>query len=97
MRGIGKKKPGCIRAMNTVRYAWYQRQCGSYATAMLYLLNIWSIMVVDGSYSVNDYANTVGLDNVMYTITDRIMFRMPAVGFTWIQQYVLSVIFSIVN
>ncbi|HNP97992.1 MAG TPA: T9SS type A sorting domain-containing protein [Bacteroidia bacterium] len=38
-----------------------------YATAMLYLLNIWSIMVVDGSYSVNDYANTVGLDNVMYT------------------------------
>ena len=38
-----------------------------YATAMLYLLNIWSIMVVDGSYSVNDYANTIGLDNVMYT------------------------------
>ncbi|MBK6443885.1 MAG: carboxylesterase family protein [Bacteroidetes bacterium] len=38
-----------------------------YATAMLNLLNIWAIMVVDGSYSINDYANSIGLTNVMFT------------------------------
>jgi para-nitrobenzyl esterase len=38
-----------------------------YGTAMLYLLSFVQIMVVDGSHSVNDYANQVGVPNVMYT------------------------------
>ncbi|MCX6290195.1 MAG: T9SS type A sorting domain-containing protein [Bacteroidetes bacterium] len=38
-----------------------------YATAMLYIINIFPIMVVDGSYSINDHANSVGVWNEMYT------------------------------
>jgi hypothetical protein len=38
-----------------------------YATATLYLLNIFPIMQVDGSYSINDYANGIGVSNVMFT------------------------------
>lgn len=38
-----------------------------YATAMLYLLNIFPIMVVDGSYSVNEHAMLTGIDQSMYT------------------------------
>ncbi len=38
-----------------------------YATAMLYILNIFPIMVVDGSYSVNNHADSIGVWNVMYT------------------------------
>lgn len=38
-----------------------------YATAMLYMLNIFPIMVVDGSYSINEYANTIGMPNEMFT------------------------------
>ena len=38
-----------------------------YATAMLYLLNIFPIMVVNGSYSVNEHAMLVGVDQSMYT------------------------------
>jgi len=38
-----------------------------YSTAMLYMLNVFPIMVVDGSYAINDYANQIGLQNVMFT------------------------------
>ena len=38
-----------------------------YATAMLYLLNIFPIMVVDGSYSIHSYLNTINHPNEMYT------------------------------
>ncbi len=38
-----------------------------YASAMLYLLNIFPIMVVDGSYSVNEHAMLTGIDQTMYT------------------------------
>jgi hypothetical protein len=38
-----------------------------YASAMLYLLNIFPIMVVDGSYSVNEHAMLTGIDQSMYT------------------------------
>ncbi len=38
-----------------------------YASAMLYLLNIFPIMVVDGSYSVNEHAMLKGIDQTMYT------------------------------
>ena len=38
-----------------------------YATAMLYLLNIFPIMVVDGSYSVNEHAMLIGVEQSMYT------------------------------
>ncbi|MBL0104097.1 MAG: T9SS type A sorting domain-containing protein [Bacteroidetes bacterium] len=38
-----------------------------YATATLYLLNIFPIMQVDGSYSINDYATGIGVPNVMFT------------------------------
>ncbi len=38
-----------------------------YSTAMLYLLQIFPIMVVDGSYSVNERAVFTGVDQTMYT------------------------------
>lgn len=38
-----------------------------YATAIINFLNIYPIMVVDGSYSISDYANTIGVYNEMYT------------------------------
>lgn len=38
-----------------------------YATDMIYLAGAFPIMVVDGSYSVADHANQIGLDNTMYT------------------------------
>jgi len=38
-----------------------------YATTMLYLLQIFPIMVVNGSYSVNEHAMLVGVDQSMYT------------------------------
>lgn len=37
-----------------------------YATAMLFV-SIFQIMVVDGSYSINAYADSIGVPNVMYT------------------------------
>lgn len=38
-----------------------------YATSTIYLYGVYPIMVVDGSYSVNERADVVGLPNVMYT------------------------------
>lgn len=38
-----------------------------YSTAMLYLLQIFPIMVVNGSYSVNEKAMLTGIDQSMYT------------------------------
>ena len=38
-----------------------------YATATIYLLGIFPIMVVDGSFSISDYANSIGLRNEMFT------------------------------
>ncbi len=38
-----------------------------YATAMLYLLGTIPIMVVNGSYSVNEHAMLIGVDQSMYT------------------------------
>jgi hypothetical protein len=38
-----------------------------YATATIYLFNVYPLMVVDGSYSVNQYADQIGLPNGMYT------------------------------
>ena len=38
-----------------------------YATATLYLLNVFPIMVVNGSYSVNEHAMLIGVDQSMYT------------------------------
>ena len=38
-----------------------------YSTATIYLLGVFPIMVVDGSFSISDYANSIGLRNEMYT------------------------------
>lgn len=38
-----------------------------YSTATIYLYGVYPLMVVDGSYAVNQYADQVGLPNVMYT------------------------------
>ncbi|MFM9028721.1 MAG: alpha/beta hydrolase fold domain-containing protein, partial [Bacteroidota bacterium] len=38
-----------------------------YATSTIYLYGVYPIMVVDGSYSVNERADVVGVPNVMYT------------------------------
>lgn len=38
-----------------------------YATSTIYLYGVYPIMVVDGSYSVNERADAVGVPNVMYT------------------------------
>ena len=38
-----------------------------YSTATIYLYGVYPLMVVDGSYAINDYANQIGLSNVMYT------------------------------
>lgn len=38
-----------------------------YATALILLLGTFPVMVVDGSYSISEYANTIGLYNEMYT------------------------------
>ncbi|MFM2206482.1 MAG: hypothetical protein RL213_457 [Bacteroidota bacterium] len=38
-----------------------------YSSAMLYMLNVFPIMVVDGSYAIHDHANQIGVSNVMYT------------------------------
>ena len=38
-----------------------------YNTQMLYLLQIFPIMVVNGSYSVNEHAMLIGVDQSMYT------------------------------
>jgi poly(3-hydroxybutyrate) depolymerase len=38
-----------------------------YNTTMLYLLQIFPIMVVNGSYSVNEHAMLAGVDQTMYT------------------------------
>ncbi len=38
-----------------------------YASATIYLLGVFPIMVVDGSFSISDYANSIGLRNEMYT------------------------------
>ncbi len=38
-----------------------------YATATIYLLGVFPVMVVDGSYSISDYANMIGVQNEMYT------------------------------
>jgi hypothetical protein len=38
-----------------------------YATATIYLLGIFPIMVIDGSYSVAQHANTIGVHNEFYT------------------------------
>ena len=38
-----------------------------YATATIYLLGTFPVAIVDGSYSISDYANSIGLPNEMYT------------------------------
>jgi alpha/beta superfamily hydrolase len=38
-----------------------------YSNAMLYMLNVFPIMVVDGSYAIHGHANQIGVPNVMYT------------------------------
>ena len=38
-----------------------------YASATIYLLGVFPIMVVDGSFSISDYANSIDLRNEMYT------------------------------
>ncbi len=38
-----------------------------YATDMIYVLGAFPVMIVDGSYSISDYANTIGVQNEMYT------------------------------
>ena len=38
-----------------------------YASATIYLLGVFPIMVVDGSFSISDYANSLGLRNEMFT------------------------------
>jgi len=38
-----------------------------YSTATIFLLGLFPVMVVDGSYSVSDYANAIGVQNEMYT------------------------------
>jgi para-nitrobenzyl esterase len=38
-----------------------------YGTAIIYLLGVFPIMTVDGSYSISNYANSIGVHNVMYT------------------------------
>lgn len=38
-----------------------------YSTSMIYFLGIFPIMVIDGSYALNEYADQIGLPNVMYT------------------------------
>jgi para-nitrobenzyl esterase len=38
-----------------------------YGTAMIYLLGAFPIMVIDGSYSIAGYADTIGVYNQMYT------------------------------
>jgi dienelactone hydrolase len=38
-----------------------------YSTATIYLFGAYPLMVVDGSYAINEYADLIGLPNVMYT------------------------------
>ncbi|MFM7218520.1 MAG: alpha/beta hydrolase fold domain-containing protein [Bacteroidota bacterium] len=38
-----------------------------YATSTIYLYGVYPIMVIDGSYSVNERADLIGVPNVMYT------------------------------
>jgi hypothetical protein len=38
-----------------------------YGTAVINLLQIFPIMLVDGSYSICQYANTIGVENAFYT------------------------------
>lgn len=38
-----------------------------YATDMIYLVGVFPILVVDGSWSVHQHANNIGLDNCFYT------------------------------
>lgn len=38
-----------------------------YATAIIYLLGVFPVMSVDGSYSVSEYADSIGVPNNMYT------------------------------
>ena len=38
-----------------------------YATAMIVLLGLYPIMVVDGSYSIAEYADSIGVQNNFYT------------------------------
>ena len=38
-----------------------------YATDMIYVLGAFPVMIVDGSYSVSEYANIIGVQNEMYT------------------------------
>ncbi|MEO8087198.1 MAG: T9SS type A sorting domain-containing protein [Bacteroidota bacterium] len=38
-----------------------------YSTAILYLLQVFPIMIVNGSYSVNEHAMLTGIDQTMYT------------------------------
>jgi hypothetical protein len=38
-----------------------------YGSAIIYLFNVYPLMNVDGSYSINEYADQIGVDNVMYT------------------------------
>ncbi|MCC7231849.1 MAG: carboxylesterase family protein [Bacteroidia bacterium] len=44
-----------------------QDQVVPYATDTIYLLGVFPVMVVDGSYSINEYANLIGVPNEMYT------------------------------
>ncbi len=38
-----------------------------YASSMIYVFGAVPVMIVDGSYSISDYANTIGVQNEMYT------------------------------
>lgn len=38
-----------------------------YATATIFLFNVYPLMVVDGSYSINEYADQIGVENALYT------------------------------
>jgi hypothetical protein len=51
-----------------------------YATDIIYLAGIFPIMTVDGSYSIADYADQVGLDNTIYTFfgADHVPYALDA-------------------
>lgn len=67
-----------------------------YATAMIYLIGTFPIMVIDGSYSVAGYADTVGVYNQMYTYfgADHVPYATSAAYMDTTTRFVSNFLFS---
>lgn len=67
-----------------------------YATNMIYLLGAFPIMVIDGSYSVAGYADTIGVNNQMFTYygADHVPYALNASYMDTTVKFVSNFLFS---